>query len=310
MEGSKEAGVIWVMSLAIWSKVYPTDSLAAILAMGKPVALDARAEERLTRGFISMMIMSPSAGLMDICTLEPPHSTPISRMMAIAASRRRWYSLSVRVCEGATVMESPVCTPMGSTFSMEQMMTTLSLRSRITSNSYSFQPMSEVSTRIWLVMDASRPSFTICLYSSTLYAIPPPVPPHVKAGRIMRGKRPISAAASMASSMLSAVLDLGTERPMRPMASLNSSRSSARSMEGSLAPMSSTPYFSRMPPSESPLARLSAVWPPMVGKIASGRSLAMTCSAYSTVMGPMKVRWARPGSVMMVAGLELIRTTS
>jgi len=38
------------------------------------------------------------------------------------------------------VMESPVCTPMGSTFSMEQMMTTLSARSRMTSSSNSFQP--------------------------------------------------------------------------------------------------------------------------------------------------------------------------
>ena len=37
-------------------------------------------------------------------------------------------------------MESPVCTPIGSTFSMEQMMTQLSARSRITSSSYSFQP--------------------------------------------------------------------------------------------------------------------------------------------------------------------------
>ena len=52
--------------------------------------------------------------------LDPPVSTPISRMQAIAASRMRWYSLSVRVCAGATVMESPVCTPMGSKFSMEQ----------------------------------------------------------------------------------------------------------------------------------------------------------------------------------------------
>ncbi len=41
---------------------------------------------------------SPSAGLMAICTLDPPHSTPISRMMATDASRRRWYSLSVSVC--------------------------------------------------------------------------------------------------------------------------------------------------------------------------------------------------------------------
>ena len=79
---------------------------------------------------------------------EPPVSTPISRMTARLASRIRWYSLSVSVCAGATVIESPVCTPIGSKFSIEQMMTTLSSASRITSISYSFQPMidSSIST--------------------------------------------------------------------------------------------------------------------------------------------------------------------
>ena len=43
-------------------------------------------------------LTSPSAGLTAICTLEPPHSTPISLMMATDASRSLWYSLSVRVC--------------------------------------------------------------------------------------------------------------------------------------------------------------------------------------------------------------------
>ena len=37
-----------------------------------------------------------------------------------------WYSLSVSVSAGATVMESPVWTPIGSTFSIEQMMMQLS----------------------------------------------------------------------------------------------------------------------------------------------------------------------------------------
>ena len=36
---------------------------AATLAMGKPVALEASAEERETRGFISMTTMRPSAGI-------------------------------------------------------------------------------------------------------------------------------------------------------------------------------------------------------------------------------------------------------
>jgi hypothetical protein len=45
----------------------------------------------------------------------------------------------------ATVIESPVCTPMGSRFSMEQMMTQLSALSRMTSISNSFQPSSDSS---------------------------------------------------------------------------------------------------------------------------------------------------------------------
>src|SRR5215470_6715182 len=53
---------------------------------------------------------------------DPPVSTPISRITLIAASRMYWYSRSVSVCAGATVMESPVCTPMGSKFSIEQFM--------------------------------------------------------------------------------------------------------------------------------------------------------------------------------------------
>ncbi|OPZ77824.1 MAG: hypothetical protein BWY79_01017 [Actinobacteria bacterium ADurb.Bin444] len=73
--------------------------------------------------------------------LDPPVSTPMARMMASEASRKRWYWRSVRVCCGATVMESPVCTPMGSIFSMEQTTITLSLRSRMTSISNSFQPI-------------------------------------------------------------------------------------------------------------------------------------------------------------------------
>ncbi len=52
-----------MMSLGISSRRYPTASLAAILAIGKPVALDARAEERDTRGFISMTIIRPVFGL-------------------------------------------------------------------------------------------------------------------------------------------------------------------------------------------------------------------------------------------------------
>ncbi len=77
------------MSFGSSSSVYPTASLVPIRAIGKPVALDASADERDTRGFISITSISPSAGLTANWMLQPPASTPISRMMAIAASRMR-----------------------------------------------------------------------------------------------------------------------------------------------------------------------------------------------------------------------------
>ena len=138
------------------------------MAIGKPVAFEASADDRDTRGFISITIMRPFAGSTANCTLEPPVSTPISRSTASDASRIRWYSLSVSVSAGATVIESPVCTPIGSMFSIEQTMMALSARSRTTSISYSFQPSTLSSTRTWVVGEASRPRSTMSIYSSRL----------------------------------------------------------------------------------------------------------------------------------------------
>ena len=56
------------------------------------------------------------------------------------------------------MIESPVCTPIGSKFSIEQMITTLSARSRITSNSNSFQPRIDSSIRTSCIGDAARPA--------------------------------------------------------------------------------------------------------------------------------------------------------
>jgi hypothetical protein len=141
---------------------------AATLAIGKPVALDASADERDTRGFISMTIMRPVSGLTANCTFEPPVSTPISRSTASEASRMIWYSLSVSVSAGATVMESPVWTPIGSMFSIEQMMMQLSFLSRTTSISYSFQPSTLSSISTSLVGEASMPRSTMSMNSSLL----------------------------------------------------------------------------------------------------------------------------------------------
>ena len=79
-----------------------------------------------------------------------------------------WYSLSVSVCAGATVIESPVCTPIGSRFSMEQTMMQLSLRSRTTSISNSFQPITDSSISSSLVGLASRPRSQMVTNSSRL----------------------------------------------------------------------------------------------------------------------------------------------
>ncbi len=137
-------------------------------AMGKPVAFEASAEERETRGFISMTSISPLRGFTANWMLQPPASTPISRMIAMAASRMRWYSTSESVCTGATVMESPVCTPMGSKFSMEQTMTTLSAPSRITSSSNSFQPITERSISTSPMGERSMPLRVAAWNSSRL----------------------------------------------------------------------------------------------------------------------------------------------
>ena len=164
--------------------------------MGKPVALEASADERETRGFISMTMISSVAGLTANWTFDPPVSTPTARITAIAWSRSFWYWRSVSVCCGATVTESPVWTPIGSMFSIEQTTTTLSAASRMTSSSYSPQPSTDSSMRTWPIGEAARPPATIRSNSSSVRAMPPPRPPRVKAGRTMSGSPKASSAAA------------------------------------------------------------------------------------------------------------------
>ncbi len=79
-----------------------------------------------------------------------------------------WYSLSVSVSAGATVIESPVWTPIGSTFSIEQMMMQLSAWSRTTSISNSFQPSTDSSISTSCTGEARRPLPTSSSNSSLL----------------------------------------------------------------------------------------------------------------------------------------------
>ena len=125
------------------------------------MALLASADERDTRGLISITIIRPLAGSTANWMLQPPANVPMERIALMAASRSLWYCGSVSVCCGATVTESPVWTPIGSTFSMEQMMTTLSFASRNSSSSYSFHPTRHSSISTSWTGDSSSPRVTL-----------------------------------------------------------------------------------------------------------------------------------------------------
>ena len=79
-------------------------------------------------------------------------------------------------------------------------------------------------------------------------------------------------------------------RPIRVIASRNSSRSSALSIASAVAPIISTSYLSRTPIFLRLNAQFSAVCPPMVGSSANPpgtaqRSLAMILATISGVIG-------------------------
>ena len=137
--------------------------------------------------------------------------------------------------------------------------------------------------------------------------MPPPVPPMVKEGRIIAGS-PILSRASLASSILWTDMEFADSRPSSSMQTLNFSRSSALSITSARAPISSMPKRSSVPSSSKARAVLSAVCPPIVGKRASGRSFSNILATIAGVIGSTYVASAMSGSVMIVAGLELIRT--
>ena len=97
--------------------------------------------------------------------------------------------------------------------------------------------------------------------------------------------RPTSSSAAWASAIVWAMALFGLAMPIFAMASRNFWRSSALSITSAFAPISSQPYFVSTPAASSLSAVFSAVWPPMVGSSASGRSLAMIFSTISGVIG-------------------------
>ena len=113
-----------------------------------------------------------------------------------------------------------MCTPIGSRFSIEQMITQLSALSRMTSSSYSFHPRIDFSMRISEIGLDSRPNAAIVSNSSSVLAMPVPFPPRMYAGRMMTGSS-MSSSTRRASSMSWAMPDAGTPSPISCMATLN-----------------------------------------------------------------------------------------
>ena len=210
---------------------------------------------------------------------------------------------------GAMVIESPVWIPIGSRFSMVVMMITLSFLSRKSSSSNSFQPISALSMSTSWMGEASRPRWSRSSNFSLSYTSEAPVPPRVNEGRMHSGK-PNSWAISLPLRYERAILHGAVPTPILAINWRNCSRSSVMLIASMSTPMSSTPYFSHTPFSWASMARLSAVWPPMVGSTASIFCSERIFSMDLTVRGSRYTWSAVTGSVMMVAGLELIRVTS
>ena len=199
-----------------------------------------------------------------------------------AASRSLWYSASGSVCCGATVHESPVWTPIGSRFSIEQTTTQLPARSAITSSSNSCQPLDRPldesladRARLETVRQARPRS------SSSVRARPPPWPPERErrpddrrreAGRQL--VEPSARRRSPARQVRPRASRRGTPAGPRPVGSRRGRRRSARPRSAS-----------RTPASASSTARLSAVWPPSVGRSASGRSFSTIAASASASRG-------------------------
>ena len=80
-------------------------------------------------------------------------------------------------------------------------------------------------------------------------------------------------------------------------------------MDSGLAPIISMLYLSRIPEWNNSRVAFRAVCPPIVGRIASGFSILIIFSITFFSIGSMYVESAIIGSVIIVAGLELINIT-
>ncbi len=155
----------------------------------------------------------------------------------------RWYAASGSVCCGAIVHESPVCTPIGSRFSIEQTTTALPRASHITSSSCSCQPARYSSTSTCPVGLAARPCATTARSSAgrvrdaAAGAAERERRPHDRRRRERRRRRAVDDHALRHAA-----------GPTDSTVARKSSRSSARRIAPRSAPISSTPSGARARP--------------------------------------------------------------
>ena len=207
-------------------------------------------------------------------------------------------------------MESPVWMPIGSMFSMAQMMTTLSFLSRSSSSSYSFQPIKALSIMTSWIGDASSPRLSISSKSSGLWIIPAPAPPSVKEALMTKGK-PNSCAISFPFRKEVAAAWGGMPTPIFFIKSRNLSRFSVMWMASISTPTTSISKSAQTPFSPASIQRFRAVCPPIVGSTASILGCFFKISTMDCVVSGLRYTWsAMEGSVIMVAGLLLMRMVS
>ena len=157
--------------------------------------------------------------------------------------------------------------------------------------------------------ETRKPPEAISMNCASSSAMPPPLPPSVKAGRIITGY-PILLATAIAVSMSSAMSEGMTGSFISASVSLKRSLSSALSIVSGSAPSSVTFIFSKKPSLASCMERVSPVCPPSVESRLSGRSFSIILLTVVRVSGSIYILSATALSVMMVAGLELTSTTS
>jgi len=179
----------------------------------KPVAFEAAPRARHARIHLDHNLRRSPDSLRTVHSIR--RSQRRSRAITlIAPSLMRWYSRSLSVCAGATVIESPVCTPIGSKFQSSTRMIRLSARSRITSSHIPSSPAA-LFNQNFMYRDRSNPRARDPAIPR-IERNPPPEPPSVNDGRSTTGKPASSRSPARPSDCSPAP---NAERPTRSVSS-------------------------------------------------------------------------------------------